>query len=294
MSNARVNNFDAHAHSPRRPGSNATQKARELPKPTVTSSPASLPLHASKWAPGAAKKAAAIDDPFVEPSQKPKSQLLRRTNVDVSMKDASASSKNVSEMSGVEMEQPGLEQFVNRADVEEILGVLTPAKRSSLLHALLPLKQGTAKNATDGISKLLMASSADNQPQSGCEGADRQCSNESRRTTSGHSGKMSWEETPTLGELWSGTNTEYPGLLPTLVSSSSKNRSDSVRSKRRRSQSPVARVLSGSGIRLSTRGMSTSPCKATPSPAKVDREDSSTITVHVGNKSQTGMTKPVG
>lgn len=296
MQNTRTNNFDAHAHSPRRPGSTTRQTGTQSMQSTNTSLPVSGTLHASKWAPAAAKAGSTIEDPFVEPPQKLKSQSQRRTNLDVSMKDASASSKNPSEMSGVEIEQPGLEQHISRAGVDEILGALTPSRKNSLLHAV---KQHVTKDMDGGTPKSLLTNqtqstnvfSTANRPQPVFERAGRQCSTESRRSASGQSGKMSWEETPTLGELWSGTSTEYPGLLPILQSSSGKHRSTSVRSKRKRSLSPSAQP--GSGISLNTKGMSTSPCKTVSTPAGMDEENDSTITIATNSKSKATVTDPV-
>lgn len=293
VQNAQVNNFDAHAHSPRRQSATAVQKERKQGKSIATSSTGSVPLHASKWAPTVVKKGAAIDDPFIEPSQEPKQRLPRRTNMDVSMKDASAaSSKNSSEMSGVEVEKPGVERFMGKAGVEEILGVLSPAQRDCLLQALLPLKQdavystGDSKVPTQNQIQGPVTLVAASHSQLALTQDDRQCSTGSQRSASGQSGTMSWEETPTLGELWSGNSIEYPGLLPTLQSSTRRHRSDSVPSKRKRSLSPAAQPRSGSGITPDMRGMSTSPCKATSTPARRDQDDDSAITIRKGSKPQ--------
>lgn len=256
--------------------------------------PGSVALHASKWAPGTAKTSLMVEDPFVGPSQNLKRHSQRRSNIDVSMKDASMSSKNLSEMSGVEMEQPDLEQRINRPGVDGIIEVLTPSERKSMFHDLLPPKEDATQLSTANVLKTYSTNqvqlpktvSQSTRSQSSVRGEPRRSSNGSRRSISGQSGTMSWEETPTLGDLWSGTSNEYPGLLPTLQSSNSRYRSASVRSKRKRSLSPLVQPHAGSDLPPNTKGMSTSPCKIVSTPASAD-EDESTITVNIGDRLQT-------
>lgn len=197
-------------------------------------------------------------------------------------------------MSGVEMEQTGLEQHINRAGVDGIIDALTPAERISMFHNLSPPKQSVTRDIEGNPVKSFSANKVQSKKAMGAtirsqsvfERVTRRSSTESRRSVSGQSGNMSWEETPTLGDLWSGTSNEYPGLLPSLQSSSSKYRSTSVRSKRKRSLSPRTLLSAGSDLPPNTKGMSTSPCKAVSTPAKAD-EDDSTITVIIGDKAQT-------
>lgn len=221
------------------------------------------------------------EDPFIGPSPNLKAHSQRRINADISMKDASMSSKNLSEMLGVEMEQPDLEQHTNRPGGDGTTEVLIPSERKSMFHDLSPSKQEATQHASSNIVRLFSASQAQlrkvmsqSTSQSSVGRAPRRSSDESRRSISGQSGTMSWEETPTLGDLWSGTSNEYSGVLPTLQSSSSRYRSAS--SKRKRSLSPQAQ---------NTKGMSTSPCKVDSTPMRAD-EDDSTITVVVGDKLQ--------
>jgi len=100
---------------------------------------------------------------------------------------------------------------------------------------------------------------------------------------------MSWDETPTLGDLWSGnSNNDFPGLLPSIQSSEVTGRSSSGGSKRKRSLSPVTLDSTVGDTLANMKGMSTSPCKKTPSPAKRD-----TVEVNDGSKTVRNKQAPV-
>lgn len=187
------------------------------------------------------------------------------------------------------MQQPDFQQQVKQAAVEELIRALTPTKRNALLNALSPSKQPDAATASmrGGIVKPAPHSRVQSvktfeptlRPQSA--NGSRKSSSDSRRSASGQSTTMSWDETPTLGDLWSGnSNNEFPGLLPSIRSSGMRRRSNSIGSKRKRSLSPVALEPTAGDTLGHVTGMSTSPCKKTPSPLKED-------TIEVDNDGRT-------
>ena len=177
------------------------------------------------------------------------------------------------------MQQPDFQQQVKQAAVEELIRALTPTKRNALLNALSPSKQvdettasmrgGTVKAVPH--SRIRPVKTFDPTPRSQSANGSRKMSSDSRRSVSGQSTTMSWDEAPTPGDLWSGnSNNEFPGLLPSIQSSETRRRSDSIGSKRKRSVSPVTLELTVGDTLAHVKGMSTSPCKKTPSPVKED------------------------
>lgn len=282
VSTPAANNFDAHAHSPQRPNTSA---AMGQGKPVAQKANLISMHSAGTWI----RKPTASEDPFVDPTQNTTVHSKRKTNTDVSMTDASIS-RNQSEMSGVAMQQPDFQQQVHQAAVEEIIRALTPTKRNALLNALSPSKQpdtaianirgGTVKPAPHNRVQSMKVFEPALRPQS-ADGS-RKSSSGSRRSISGQSTSMSWDETPTLGDLWSGnSNNEFPGLLPSIRSSETRKRSNSIGSKRKRSPSPVTLEPTAGDTLTTLKGMSTSPCKKTPSPAKED-------TIEVNIQGRTG------
>lgn len=263
--------FDAHAHSPQR---QTTPTAMQQGK-QVNQKANLISMHsAGTWI----RKPTSSEDPFVDPAQNMAVHPKRKTNTDISMTDASVS-RNQSEMSGMAMQQPDFQQQVNQAAVEEIIRALTPMKRNALLNALSPSKQpGAVAAAADGRGgtvKLAPYNRAQSrrtfQPTLRPRSANgsRKSSSDSRRSISSQSTIMSWDETPTLGDLWSGnSNNEFPGLLPSIQSSQIRERSNSIGSKRKRSLSPVNLVPTADDTLADVKGMSTSPCKKTTSPVK--------------------------
>lgn len=259
--------FDSHAHSPQR--SVATTMDMHI-KRTMHKKPATpISLQSSKWA---GKTPIPVDDPFIGPARA--SHTHRKTSGDVSMSDyvsSTNSSKNNSEMSGVAIQQSDFPQQVNRAAFDEILSALSPARRQALLDALTLSKQPSITSAS--TSKTLANSSDSSltsiQPVSRPAPTltnMRRLSTDSRRSMSGQSATMSWEGTPTLGNLWSGN--DYPGLLPSIRSTSNDLLSISLGPKRKRSvASPTSDGLP-TDISTVIKGMSTSPCKNTSTPCK--------------------------
>jgi len=274
--------FDAHAHSPQQPNCSATTQ-RVNPANRKASL---ISMHsAGTWT----RKLASSDDPFVDPTQRVKMAPKRKTNTDVSMTDASVS-RDQSEMSGVAMQQPDFQQQVKQAAVEELIRALTPTKRNALLNALSPSKQpdavtpsmrgGTVKLVPHNLTRPVKTLEPTLRSQSA--NGSRKTSSDSRRSVSGQSTAMSWDEAPTLGDLWSGNSNELSSLLPSIQSSEMRRRSDSIGSKRKRSMSPMALGSTVGDTLAHVKGMSTSPCKKTPSPVKEDTTKSNNYVRTIG------------
>ncbi|KAK5070947.1 hypothetical protein LTR64_003921 [Lithohypha guttulata] len=255
--------FQAHAHSPQRSGKQYAQTPMPIPGS----------MHASaSWS---SAQALVADDPFVGPSVTAKSffeRSQRKAHTDVSMSDY-PTKKNESEMSDVAIQPPNFQQQVGRANVEEIIRALTPSKRAALLHALSPsdrpevLGVGAVPN-----SRVMSIKSLDKQTLQARSVPGTRKSSLSSRSTSGNSTAMSWDESPTLGDLWSSSSKEFPGLLPSLQKSGTSERSTSCGSKRRRTLSPPTVLqLTTDSLPASIRGMSTSPCKKSPTPKKANQ-----------------------
>lgn len=251
--------MDAHAHSPQRSKRPAMRMTNTKSAQKQSTSPTSL--QSSKWA---GKASIISDDPFIAPVQSSRSR--RKTSDDVSMPDCAAkvnSSKNASEMSGVTTQQLDFAQQLERAAVDEIFDSLSPAKKQALIDYLSTPKQ--VESISQRSSKTLTASrtsatdSAQRPHKIKAIASHRRSSTESRRSTSGQSTTMSWEGTPTLGDIW--TSSEYPGLLPTIQSQPSGVRSDSLGPKRKRSTSPSAIEVQTNETLQMVKDMSTSPCK---------------------------------
>lgn len=262
--NCRGSNYDAHAHSPRRPSS-TTRQRETVQAQMPTNTPESIALYTRRWVPPSIKPTNVGEDPFVGPSQTFRASLQRRTNVDVSMHDLSTSNRSLSEMSGVETEQHGLEQPIHKAGADEILRVLIPPEGQSSSNALPPPKRETTESGGNDVARPLLRNRThlmrildpNSRSQSTLERVIGRSPDESQPSISGQSGKMSWEDAPTLSDLWSGNSNEYPGLLPSIQSSSSKRRSTSQGSKRKRSPSPPILHLTDNEIVPNTEGIST-------------------------------------
>lgn len=255
-------NFDAHAHSPQRPLDVFNQRK-------------SMPMSLHAVGPQSGKQVLSTEDPFVEQPKDVRRQTRPKTMSDVSISDRPIG-RNQSEMSGVSFTQADFLQQVNRAAVDEIIQALTPTKRAALLNALSPAGGPNSMGSTAApststsvpsnrsmstklFSPALQAHMAANRT--------RHSSSESRRSTSGHSAVMSWDDTPTLSSLWSNTSNGYNSLLPTLQSSANSKRSASIGPKRKRSLSLSEILHSGNNTFIdNTKGMSTSPPKQSPTP----------------------------
>jgi len=281
--------YDAHAHSPQRPN---TAGAMHQSRP-VHQKANLISMHsAGTWS----RKPTPSEDPFIDSAQGKVLHPKKKTNTDISMTDAKPS-RDQSEMSGVAMQEPDFQQQVNQAAVEELIRALTPTKRNALLNALSPSKQpdqaiagirgGRVKPAPHNRVQSMMSFEPRLRPPS--VNGSRKSSSDSRRSVSGQSTTMSWDETPTLGDLWSGnSNNDFPGLLPSIQSSEVTGRSSSGGSKRKRSLSPVTLDSTVGDTLANMKGMSTSPCKKTPSPAKRD-----TVEVNDGSKTVRNKQAPV-
>jgi len=276
ISSMKQSSFEPHAHSPQR-STNSTMDT--YGKPTVHKKPLmSTSLQSSKWA---GKPSGTVEDPFIGHVQG--SGRPRKTSTDVSMPDYMVSyhsSKNNSEMSGVSIAQSDFEQQVSRAAAEEILSNLSPSRRQALLDTLTPLKQPMA--TTTGTMKPLAKSNEESamsaQPvlQSATLLNTRRPSTDSRRSVSGQSAAMSWEGTPMHMDSWS--SNDYPGLLPSIQSTINDARSVSLGPKRKRSLTPPLLDTPTNDPLTVVKGMSTSPCKATPTSfiGKLADEDDAT------------------
>lgn len=262
--------FEAHAHSPQRSTKQHASKAV----------PGAIELHAAGPLPE--KFVSMSEDPFVGPRHTIAVQQSRKPSTDIAFFDF-ARNKNQSEMSGVVMQQLDFQQQMDRAAVDEIVRALTPMKRFALLDALSPSKHtktvphgSTVDPAQPALYNRVLSSRtfAPSMRQRSASGETHRSSTGNQRSTSGHSTVMSWDETPALGDLWSNASTDFPGLLPSLQSSEKGNRSGSAGSKRKRSVSPRSLLQSSdSNMDINTKGMSTSPCKRTPTPRELHRAE---------------------
>lgn len=267
-------NFEAHAHSPQRPSELKTQK----------SVPAAVSLHSvSPWS---AKPTATADDPFVDPGRILTVLKQRKTSTDVSMPDYPAS-KNPTEMSGVAIQEQDFQEQVSRAAIDEIVRALTPSKRYALLNALSPSKP--PRQPSDHILEMTKPMPHNRvlsvkksfepalRPQTSI-GNMRRASSEGPRSASGGSTVMSWDESPTLADLWSKNTSEFPGLLASIQSSTRSERAISMGAKRKRSLSPRDLLRTGNdALTTNTKGMSTSPCKKTPTPRKIGQDQAARV-----------------
>lgn len=251
-----------HAHSPSRSGKHKTD--RNVLKPTIN--------HPGEWS---LKQPRAEEDPFIGPAKSLMYKPSRKLASDVTMADF-PTTRTQSEMSDIKLQQPDFQQQVNRAAIDEIVRALTPRKRAALLNALSPMdlpSSSFSQPKTLPHSRIVTVKAFDPtiRPRSAI-GNLRRSSNESQRSTSGNSTIMSWDETPTLGDLWSNSKTnEFPGLLPSIQNSAfSDGPSDSGR-RRKRSPSHTLPPQAGDAFARAIEEMSTSPCKKSPTPAKRPR-----------------------
>lgn len=250
----------AHAHSPSR--SEKQHLNRNIWKPTLG--------QPGEWS---LKQPRGEDDPFVGPAQSSIFRPSRKTTSDVSTADY-PTARTQSEMSDVKLQQPDFQQQVNRAAIDEIVRALTPRKRAALLNALSPTDLSSSSASQPKAlphNRIVSVKAFDPmiRPRSAA-GSLRRSSNESRRSTSGNSTVMSWDETPTLGDLWSSSkNTDFPGLLPSIHDSTHSDGSTGSGRRRKRSPSqPLLPPQTGDAFSRAIEEMSTSPCKKSPTPAK--------------------------
>lgn len=253
--------FQAHAHSPQGSIKHNTQQQ-------TTALNGSHP--STSWS-GSQARTLSPDDPFIGPSMSFFGRRQQTSSGDISMLDYSAS-KRGSEMSGVSIAKPAFLEQVNRANIDELVQALTPSKRAALLDALSPPERnnlgavGTAQS-----NRIISIKSLDKltpRPGSAKDNV-RKASSTSRSTSGGNSTVMSWDESPTLGDLWAHNHRDFPGILPTLQTSTRSKRSDSAGSKRKRSLSPPQLLQSSTdNLTGNVRGMSTSPCKKPPTAKK--------------------------
>lgn len=232
------------------------------------------------------------DDPFIGPAQSSIFRTSRQVTSDDSMSQ-SRPPRNQSEMSDIKMQQPDFQQQVNRAAIDEIVRALTPRKRAALLNALSPpdlpnMIVNRPKAAPHDRIISVKAFDPTIRPRS-ATGSLQRSSDESRRSTSGNSTVMSWDETPTLGDLWpnsNGKNDDFPGLLPSIQSSTRSDGSSDNARRRKRSPSPQGLLpQAGDAFAKVMKDMSTSPCKKSPTPAKRARVEDLPETADGNNSS---------
>lgn len=254
----------AHAHSPQ--GS-----VRHKTQPTISAMNGLHPT--SSWS-GSQTRTLVPDDPFVGPAVNFFGRKQHSSSGDVSMPDYPGS-KRGTDMSGVSIAKPDFIGQINRANIDELVQALTPSKRAALMDALSPPDRDHGPIGTAQSNRIMSIKSLDKlTPRPGTSHGSQRKASSASRSTSGNSTVMSWDESPTLGDLWSRNHREFPGMLPTLQTSTRSKRSGSAGSKRKRSLSPPQLLKSSTdNLTGNTRGMSTSPCKKSPIPRKVSKQN---------------------